>query len=83
MCKSHITVKKFLKLLLEIEFYKIIIFLIFVITGYQSFSISSIAKVRSNPETSNPGEIVELTESVEGEVVSEEVIEDTNTSEEE
>ena len=46
-------------------------------------TISSIAKVRSNPETSNPGEIVELTESVEGEVVSEEVIEDTNTSEEE
>ena len=44
MCKSHITVKKFLKLLLEIEFYKIIIFLIFVIIGYQSFSISSIAK---------------------------------------
>ena len=46
-------------------------------------TISSIAKVRSNPETSNPGEIVELTEVVEGEVVSEEVIEDTNTSVEE
>jgi DNA gyrase subunit A len=35
--------------------------------------ISSIAKVRSNPETSNPGEIVELTEGTESEVVSEEV----------
>ena len=45
--------------------------------------ISSIAKVRSNPETSNPGEIIELTENLEGEVVSEEVIEDANTSVEE
>ena len=45
--------------------------------------ISSIAKVRSNLETSNPGEIVELTETIEGEVVSEEVVEDTNTSVEE
>ena len=44
MCKSHITVKKFLKLLLEIEFYRIIIYFIFVITGYQSFSISNCAK---------------------------------------
>ena len=35
--------------------------------------ISSIAKVRSNPETSNPGEIVELTEGTESEVVLEEV----------
>ena len=45
-------------------------------------TISSIAKVRSNPETSNPGEIVELTESSEGEVVTEEVNEDTNKVEE-
>ena len=36
-------------------------------------TISSIAKVRSKPETSNPGETVELSEDIEGEVVSEEV----------
>ncbi|MBQ5917683.1 MAG: DNA gyrase subunit A, partial [Lachnospiraceae bacterium] len=36
--------------------------------------ISSIAKVRSNPETSNPGEIVELTEATEGDNISTEVV---------
>ena len=44
MCKSNITLKKLLKLLLEIEFYKIIIFFIFVITGYESFSIKNAFK---------------------------------------
>lgn len=44
MCKSHITVKIFLKILLEIEFYKIVIFFAFVITGYESFSVSGFAK---------------------------------------
>lgn len=38
MCKSHITVKKFLKLLLQIEFYNIIIYLIFAVSGYEAFS---------------------------------------------
>ncbi len=42
MCKSHITLKKFLKLLLEVEFYKIVIFLVFTFTGYQKFSLSSL-----------------------------------------
>lgn len=37
MCKSDITAKKFLKLLLEIMFYKIIIGLVFIISGYQTF----------------------------------------------
>ena len=37
-------------------------------------TISSIAKVRSNPETSNPGEIVELTEATEGDNISTEVV---------
>ena len=44
MCKSRITVKKFLKLLLEIEFYKIVIFFCFVFTGYQKFSMIDFAK---------------------------------------
>ncbi len=44
MCKSHITLKKFLKLVLEIEFYKTVIYLIFVATGVQSFSLLSFAK---------------------------------------
>ncbi len=41
MCKSHITVKKFLKLLLQIMFYRIIIYFIFTISGYESFSFLS------------------------------------------
>ena len=44
MCKSHITLKKFLKLIFQIEFYKIVIFLIFVFTGYQSFSVGALLK---------------------------------------
>lgn len=44
MCKSNITVKKFLKLLLEIEFYKVIIYLIFLISGYSNFSIKVLIK---------------------------------------
>lgn len=39
MCRSHITLRKFLKLFLEIMFYKIVIWAIFVGTGYESFSI--------------------------------------------
>ena len=39
MCKSQITLRKFLKLLLEIEFYKIVFYLIFLLTGYQPFSV--------------------------------------------
>lgn len=40
MCKSEITLRKFLKLLLEIEFYIIVIHLIFVASGYIDFSLS-------------------------------------------
>lgn len=39
MCKSEITLRKFLKLLLEIEFYKIVIHLTFVAMGYVDFSM--------------------------------------------
>lgn len=38
MCKSEITLRKFLKLLLEIEFYNIAIYFIFLATGYLNFS---------------------------------------------
>ena len=40
MCKSRISFRKFLKLLLQIEFYNITITLIFYITGYEQFTIS-------------------------------------------
>ena len=44
MCTSHITAKKFAKLLLEVEFYKIGIYLIFAITGYTKFSLTGLLK---------------------------------------
>ena len=44
MCKSNISLKKFLKLLLEVEFYKIIIYLIFVIIGYSSIELKDFIK---------------------------------------
>lgn len=43
-CRSHITLRKFLKLFLEIMFYKIVIWAIFVGTGYESFSIKLMLK---------------------------------------
>ena len=39
MCKSQITIHKFLKLLLQVEFYNILIFIIFTWSGYQSFNL--------------------------------------------
>lgn len=44
MCKSNITVKKFLKLFLEVEFYKILFYLIFLFTKYEPFSIKGLIK---------------------------------------
>jgi hypothetical protein len=44
MCKSNITVKKFLKLLLEIEFYKVVIYLIFLLSGYSPFTLMAFIK---------------------------------------
>lgn len=38
MCNKSISIRKFLKLLLEIEFYNIIIYTIFVLSGYTGFS---------------------------------------------
>ncbi len=42
MCRSQITLKKFCKLLFEIQFYRIVIFIIFLISGYSSFSVKSL-----------------------------------------
>lgn len=39
LCKSHITTKKFAKLLLQIMFYRVLISSIFWLTGYSTFSI--------------------------------------------
>ena len=44
MCKSKITAHKFFKLLFEVLFYKIIIYFIFLISGYESFSWVGLAK---------------------------------------
>lgn len=44
MCTSRITVRKFLKLLLEVEFYKITIYAIFLLSGYETFSVSGCIK---------------------------------------
>ena len=41
MCKSQITLRKFLKLILQVSFYNVIIYFVFVISGYSSFSFSS------------------------------------------
>lgn len=42
MCKSHITINKYLKLLFEIYFYKIVISCIFWLTQYETFSVKSL-----------------------------------------
>lgn len=44
MCCSHITARKFLKLFLEVMFYNIVIWAIFVGTGYEDFSIKQMIK---------------------------------------
>lgn len=40
MCTSSISLRKFLKLLAEIEFYNILVYLIFVAFGYTAFSVT-------------------------------------------
>ena len=44
MCKSDITIRKFLKLLLEVLFYNVVCFVVFAIAGYQSYSLADIVK---------------------------------------
>lgn len=45
MCQSNISLKKFLKLLLEICFYKIIFGCIFIVAGYTPITLKEIAKI--------------------------------------
>lgn len=45
MCKSQITVKKFVKLLAEVMFYRISIWLAFLLSGYEAFSITGFVKM--------------------------------------
>jgi hypothetical protein len=42
MCKSEITIRKFLKLLLEVWFYKIICFAVFTFVGYEEISLKGL-----------------------------------------
>lgn len=44
MCTSQISTKKFVKLLAEVMFYKIIIYAIFILTGYQEFTLTSLGR---------------------------------------
>ena len=45
MCESHISAKKFSKLLLERTFYKIVIYCIFWVSGYAVFNLSGLAEI--------------------------------------
>lgn len=45
MCKSQITLKKYVKLLLEIYLYRVLIYLCFLLTGYESFSLKGLLKL--------------------------------------
>lgn len=44
MCTSNITKKKFFKLLGEVYFYKIVIWMLFIFSGYEAFSITEFLK---------------------------------------
>lgn len=45
MCTNQITIRKFIKLLLQIYFYKLLLFPIFLLTGYESLSLARIVKL--------------------------------------
>lgn len=45
MCRSHITLRKFLKLYLEWMFYTIVIYFLFALFGYEVFSLKEVVKV--------------------------------------
>lgn len=44
MCKSEITAKKFCRLFLEVLFYRLVIWFVFFVTGYEPFSLKGLAK---------------------------------------
>lgn len=45
MCKSKITLKKFAKLLLELQFYRILFSVIFWTTGYEKFTLAGLRTI--------------------------------------
>lgn len=45
MCTSSITVRKFLKLLLEVYFYRIVIYTVFCVAGYSGITVGDLATV--------------------------------------
>lgn len=45
MCNSHITKNKYLKLLIQMYFYRIFIYLIFLLTDYEAFNVKALLKV--------------------------------------
>lgn len=45
MCQSKITVKKFVKLLLEAYFYRFVCYFIFLLTGYSEFEVLSFIRL--------------------------------------
>ena len=45
MCKSVFTIRKFIKLLLQVEFYAISIYCLFVLSGYQAFTFGEFCKI--------------------------------------
>ena len=45
MCTGHITARKWLKLLLQIYFYKIIIYIVLLACGYESFGLMRVVKL--------------------------------------
>ena len=47
MCKSTITLKKFLKLLLQVYLYRVLIYCIFLFIGYESFSLIRVFQLLS------------------------------------
>lgn len=47
MCKSDITMRKFLKLLFEVLFYDVVIYSIFALSGYEAFSLTGMLKTFS------------------------------------
>ena len=55
MCKSEITIRKFLKLLLEVLFYNIVIYSIFALTGYEAFSFVGMVKAFNPIESISSG----------------------------
>lgn len=53
MCQSHITVRKFLKLLLQIIFYNIVIYAVFILSGYEEIGLKGLLKLFPVTSVSN------------------------------